>query len=316
MEKDHMLTQSQKAGYVAVMGRPNVGKSTLVNAMLNQKIAAVSPRPQTTRRRQLGIFTIEKAQVVFIDTPGIHRPRHKLGEWMVEEAKETLEDSDVILFLVDASLPPQEEDQLLASILRTLKQPTPILLILNKVDLISQEEVQDRQEAYQALLPHSMVESGQVQAFPVSAARGDRRDELLAKIIALLPEGEPFYPEDQVTDLYEREIAADLIREAALIHLREEVPHGIAVRIDEYTERDERTNYIRATLFVERETHKGIVIGQAGSMLKKIGTSARKEIEAMSGRKVFLELKVKVRKNWRDDEDSMQWLGFKHEKSK
>jgi GTP-binding protein Era len=298
------------------MGRPNVGKSTLINALLGQKVAAVSPRPQTTRRRQLGILTLENAQVIFVDTPGVHRPKHKLGEWMVGEAKATLEDGDLILFVVDAGQEPTEEDVILAGLLGDLKQPAPVLLVLNKIDLASNEQLAARQAAFLSLLPGPLKESGRVETQPISATRGDHRLDLLAKIIERLPRGAPFYPEGQVTDLYEREIAADLIREAALIHLREEVPHGINVRIDEFTERNEHGAFISATIFVERDSHKAIVIGQGGSMLKKIGTAARREIEAMSERKVFLELRVKVRKNWRDDEKALQWFGFKFEKSK
>jgi GTP-binding protein Era len=306
--------QSYQAGFVAVMGRPNVGKSTLINALLGQKIAAVSPRPQTTRRRQLGILTRQNAQVIFVDTPGIHRPKHKLGEWMVEEAKATLEDADLILFVVDANQDPTEEDHILAGMLADLKQPAPILLILNKIDQISEEQLSARRLAYLSLLPDAQQQAGRVEVQPVSAARGDHQLDLLAQIIARMPQGEPFYPEGQITDLYEREIAADLIREAALIHLRDEVPHGINVRIDEFTERNEHGAYIAATIFVEREGHKAIVIGQGGGMLKKIGTTARQEIEAMSERKVFLELRVKVRKNWRDNEQALKWFGYKFEK--
>ncbi len=310
------ISATYRAGFVGVMGKPNVGKSTLVNALLGQKIAAVSPRPQTTRRRQLGILTREDAQVIFVDTPGVHQPKHRLGEWMVGEARAALEDCDLVLFLVDASQEPGEEDRILAGLIEQMKQPAPVLLALNKIDLISGELLERRREAYLALLPRAMIDSGRVTALPVSAARGDGLLDLLARIIAQLPPGEAFYPEEQVTDLYEREIAADLIREAALIHLRDEVPHGILVRVDEYTERGEKGAYIAATLFVERESHKSIVIGQGGAMLKKIGTAARQEIEAMSGRKVFLELRVKVRKNWRNDEQALKSFGFKFEKAK
>ncbi len=314
MEKNQL--EGYKAGFIAVMGRPNVGKSTLINTLLGQKVAAVSPRPQTTRRRQVGILTLERAQVVFVDTPGIHRPKHKLGEWMVQEAEETLEDCNLILFLVDASQEPHDDDRLLANLLGKRKEVTPIFLVLNKIDLISNDLQEERQKVFLSLLPDSMVTSGQARALPVSATRGDGRTGLLEEILERLPESEPFYPEGQITDLYEREIAADLIREAALIHLRDEVPHGINVRIDEFTERGEGGAYIAATVFVERETHKGIVIGQGGAMLKKIGTAARQEIEAMSGRKVFLELRVKVRKNWRDNEQALKWFGFKFRKTK
>ena len=283
------------------MGRPNVGKSTLVNALLGQKVAAVSPRPQTTRRRQLGILTTEHAQIVFIDTPGVHQPKHKLGEGMNADARQALEHSDLVLFLVDAAEPPTEEDQLLAGWLAEIGRPEKVLLVLNKLDAITPEVLAERQAAYQSLLPG-------VEVLAISATRGDEREALLARMAARLPEGTPFYPDEQITDLYERDIAADLVREACLIFLRDEVPHGIAVRIDEYQERGEQGAYIVATLFVERESHKGIVIGQNGGMLKKIGSAARREIEAMSGRKVFLELRVKVRKNWRDDEKMVRQM--------
>lgn len=295
--------QEYKAGYVAVMGRPNVGKSTLVNALLGQKIAAVTPRPQTTRKRQMGILTLDDAQVVFVDTPGVHQPKHKLGESMNQEALDTLQDSDLILFVVDVSQPPDGEDRLLANRLTELKRPIPVLLILNKADLLTPDQLPGQQTAYQILAP---------QAVPVviSALQGDNLAGLLGEILSRLPQGAPFFPEGQVTDLYERDLAADLIREAALNILRDEVPHGIAIRIDQFTERGEQGAYIEATLFVERESHKPILIGQGGSMLKKIGTAARAEIESMSGRKVFLQLKVKVRKNWRDDEHVLRRFGF------
>jgi GTPase len=297
-----------KSGYVAVMGRPNVGKSTLINALMGQKIAAVSSKPQTTRRRQLGILTLSNAQIVFVDTPGVHQARNKLGETMNQKARETLEDADLILFLVDASQTPGEEDRILAEMLNSLKRPSPMILVLNKVDQIKGDELNEQQEAYLQLLPVETAEAA--LALAVSALMGTNIDRLVSEIVVRLPEGEPYYPADQITDLYEREIAADLIREASLIHLREEVPHGITVRIDEFTERGEQGAFIAATIFVERESHKGIVIGQKGDMLKKIGSSARQEIERMSERKVFLQLKVKVRKNWRNDEKILRWFGY------
>ena len=294
-----------RSGFVAVMGRPNVGKSTLINALLGQMIAAVSPRPQTTRSQQLGILSREDAQIIFVDTPGLHRPRHKLGEYMNQNAIEALENTDLILFMVDGSVtPPHEEDHILTKILHEIPSPPPVILAINKIDLLEKDQLQARQEEYLALYPAATP-------LLISATRGDQLDTLLDLLIASLPEGEPFYPEDQVTDLYERDIAADLIRAAALLHLRDEVPHAIAIRIDEYRERGDTGGYIAATLFVERESQKGIVIGQGGSMLKKIGTTARQEIEAMSGRKIFLELRVKVRKNWRNDPKALRRFGFK-----
>jgi GTP-binding protein Era len=284
-----------KAGFIAVMGRPNVGKSTLINALVGQKVAAVSPRPQTTRRRQEGIITTEDYQIIFVDTPGVHRPHNKLGEGMNLEAKAALEHCDLALFMVDGSRMPTDEDILLTSMLQSLVPPQRIILVLNKIDLIPKDKISEMENAYRELLPD-------VQVMAISATRGDNRQDLLDQIIQHLPDGEPFYPEEQVTDLYERDIAADLVREACLNNLHYEVPHGIVVRIDEYTERNEHGVYIEATIFVERESHKGIVIGMNGQMLKRIGTAARKEIEAMTGKKVFLQLRVKVRKNWRDDE--------------
>jgi GTPase len=303
---DNQPDHTHKAGYVAVMGRPNVGKSTLINALMGQKIAAVSPRPQTTRRTQLGILTQDDAQVVFIDTPGVHKARTKLGEAMVRTARDRLDDADLILFLVEADSEPLEEDRLLAEMLAEVKNPGPVLLALNKMDLVSTDQLDDSKKAYRELMPPDV----EVLEIPISALMGLNLDRLLEAILDRLPEGEPFYPDDQITDLYERDIAADLIREAALIHLRDEIPHGISVQISEFTERGENGAYIDALLYVERESHKPIVIGQKGEMLKKIGTTARQEIERMSGRKVFLNLKVKVRKNWRNDEKILRWFGY------
>ena len=296
------------AGYVAVMGRPNVGKSTLINALLGQKIAAVSPRPQTTRHQQLGILTLEDAQIIFIDTPGLHNPHHKLGERMNREASNAIKNCDLILFIVDINkFPPHQEDLILIYLVNELKSPPPIILAMNKVDILKskhdQENIFHHAKAYQDLLPKA-------QAIQISALTGENLDLLIDTITQSLPQGEPYYPEDQITDLYERDIAADLIREAALIHLKDEVPHAIAIRIDEYTERNEYTVYIAATIFVEKESQKGIVIGKGGQMLKKIGSSARREIESMSGKKVFLQLRVKVRKNWRNDENTLKNFGF------
>lgn len=285
------------------MGRPNVGKSTLVNALLQQKIAAVSPRPQTTRKRQMGILTTDRMQAIFLDTPGVHQPLHKLGENMNQEALDALQESDAIIFLVDASQPPQAEDQMLADQIGVARRSKPTLLALNKIDRLPADSLQARQEAFEALL--SATES-----LPISATRGDNLERLIQILTDWLPEGPPFFPEDQITDLYERDIIADLIREAALNMLRDEVPHGIAVRIDQFLEREDSGAYIEATMFVERESHKGIAIGQNGSMLKKIGMAARLGFEATTGRKIFLRLRVKVRKNWRDDDKVLRAFGF------
>lgn len=291
-------------GFVSVMGRPNVGKSTLINALMGQKIAAVSPRPQTTRHNQLGILTTEETQIIFIDTPGLHKPHHKLGRYMNQEAAFTLEDGDLILFLVDASQnPPHEEDHILVDLLTEVKNPPPIIMAINKIDRLSSDEINERIDIYQELIPSAQV-------LPISATSRQGLDLLLETLKGQLPEGDYFYPKDQITDLYEKEIAADLIREAALLQLRDEVPHAIAVRIDEFTERGDHGAYIGATLFVERDSQKGIVIGKEGKMLKRIGSTARQEIEKMSGRKIYLKLRIKVRKNWRNDETSLRRFGY------
>jgi GTP-binding protein Era len=297
------------SGFVAVIGRPNAGKSTLVNAFLGQKVAAVSPRPQTTRRRQMGILTTPESQIVFVDTPGLHEPRRKLGEFLNQEAEEAMQGVDVILWIVDAQDGPGEEDRRIAAQLVQMRRRPTLFVALNKIDLIRLEQVPVKLAACAELVTGA-------EFFPISATRGNGIAELLKSLAAQMPQREAEFDEDQITDFYEREIAADLIREACLLNLREEIPHGIDIRIDEFTERGERGAYIAATVFVERESHKGIVIGEGGSMLKKIGSSARSEIEAMSGRKVFLELRVKVEKDWRDDESQLRRFGYKLEPKK
>jgi len=292
------------AGFISVMGRTNVGKSTLINALLGQKIAAVSPRPQTTRQQQLGILTTDEAQLVFVDTPGLHQPHHKLGKYMNLEAADALDDADLILFVVDITqTPPHKEDHILVDLLGELDASPKVILAINKVDRISDDEISERTAKYQSLVPAAL-------AIPISASRGDGLVTLLDALKQQIPEGTPFYPPDQVTNLYEREIAADLIRATALVHLDDEVPHAIAIRIDEYTERGDHGAYIRATLIVERDSQKGIVIGEKGRMIKRIGSHARKQIENMSGRKVYLQLRVKVRKNWRNNENALRQFGF------
>ena len=298
-----------RSGFIAILGKPNVGKSTLVNALLGQKIAAVSPRPQTTRRRQLGILTLPDAQLVFVDTPGVHAPKHKLGQFFNQEAEEALDGVDVVLFLVDASLEPDDEDRQAASLLWGLRRRPDLILGLNKIDKVPASAMESVRAAYQVLVP-------EIPALAFSAASHQGLKELLEALTARLPVRPAEFPEEQITDLYEREIAVELIREAALVFLQQEVPHALAVRMDEFSERENGNAYIAATLLVEHDSQKGIVIGEKAAMLKKIGSAARMEIEAMSGRKVFLELRVKVDKDWRDDENALRRLGYKIKKKK
>ncbi|MCE5207759.1 MAG: GTPase Era [Chloroflexi bacterium] len=298
-----MEEKAYKSGFVALLGRPNAGKSTLLNYFLQQKIAAVSPRPQTTRRRQLGILTTEDMQIIFMDTPGVHRAVHKLGEYMNEEALATLEDADVLLWLFDLTEPMNEDDEILSENMQKVSKLPPVILLMNKVDLVTPVQAAQRQAEYQRLMPGAPIEL-------ISSKRGDGIPGLLKDVEELLPKGPHYYEEDQITDLYEREIAIDLIRAAALIHLRDEVPHEMAVRLEDYEDRSGKAAYISATLLVNRETHKGIVIGKEGAMLKTIGSEARKQIEELTGRKVFLELHVKVSKNWRDNPELLGKLGY------
>lgn len=304
------LSTGFRSAFVAIIGRPNVGKSTLVNALLGQKIAAVSPKPQTTRKRQLGILTTEDAQLVFVDTPGIHNPRHKLGTFLNQEAAQALEGVDIVLWLVEIPARPQEEDERIASLLNRVPRRIPVVLAANKIDLVGEDVLSARLEAYLGLLKR------EAQVISISATENRYLDRLLELLISLAPTRPPEYDEEQVTDAYERDIAADLIREACLLRLRDEVPHGVGVRVDEFAERENGMLYIAATVFVERESQKGIVIGEGGKMLKQIGSEARKEIEAMGGRPVFLELRVKVLKDWRNNEDALRRLGYKIDRKK
>ncbi len=296
------LPPGYRSGFVAVIGRPNVGKSTLMNRYVGQKVAIVSPKPQTTRRRILGIHTDERAQIIFVDTPGIHKPLHKLGEIMVETATRTIPDADVILFLVDVSVPPTEEDRQIAELLRA-EARVPILLVLNKMDLLPPEKVKPHTEAYFALVDHA-------DWMMISATEGTNTDKLLELIVQYLPEGPQYYPAEQITDQTERAIAAELIREAVLHHTYEEVPHAVEVTVEEWEERRPDLTFISANIYVEKESQKGIIIGAKGRMLKRIGQTARRELERFLGHKVYLELWVKVRPKWRKDEKALRWFGY------
>lgn len=295
-----------KSGYVALLGKPNVGKSTLLNHYLGQKIAAVSYKPQTTRRRQLGILTLEAAQIIFVDTPGLHSGGYKLSEFINEEARYALMDADLILFIVDASQMPDEEDRQLAEEVAQKAGKTHKLLVMNKIDRVDPDTAELYQKAYETLLEFD-------DRIRISAISAAGREALLDRIIELLPEGPKYFSDEQITSTNEREIAEDLIRASALSFLHDEVPYGIYVRVDDYKIRENDMLYVHATMMVERDSHKGIVIGKGGRMIKKISTAAREEIEEMSGNPVFLELKVKVEKNWRNDPNFLSRYGLNHE---
>ena len=300
---DQETLSEHRSGYVALLGKPNVGKSTLVNALIGQKIAAVTSKAQTTRRRQLGILSTDAYQAIFTDTPGLHQERTKLGRLMNEDALKALEDADIVWLILDISQAIDEDDRHLINTLKSTAKKVPLWALLNKQDIAdASAEKQVRQRLAESL--------PEVPIYSISAREQAGLDILKSDLSAALPLGPPFYDPEQITDLYERQIAADLIRESALNLLRDEVPHGIAVRIDEYIERGESGARINATLFVEKESHRGIVLGRKGSQIKAIGTQARKEIERMSGRKIYLELRVKLRKNWRNDEAVLNRFGY------
>ena len=309
-----------RSGFVAVIGRPNVGKSTLVNRFVGQKVAIVSPRPQTTRSRILGILTREDVQVIFVDTPGLHRPRHKLGQAMVATATRAIPDADVVLFLVDVSVPPTGEDRMIAGLIQEQTQ-APVVLVLNKMDLLPAEKVKPHTQSYWALChdllppaPPLIPPTGERMAaggwMMTVATEGVNLDKLLDMVIAALPEGPRYYPGDQVTDQTEREIAAELVREQVLRFTREEVPHAVAVVVEEFKERENNVVYIAANIYVERDSQKGILIGRGGRMLRRIGAAARQEIERMVGGRVYLDLWVKVSKNWRRDPRRVRRMGY------
>jgi GTP-binding protein Era len=301
-EIDDEIPDDFRAGFVGVIGKPNVGKSTLMNAILGEKLAITSPKPQTTRDRQLGILTLPAAQAIFVDTPGIHKARNKLGEYMVGKAKAAIPDADLILFLVDVSEPPGRADEIIAQMLGSISE-TPIILVLNKIDLIGGDQLAEHAAAFQALAPDAQP------AF-VSAVHGDGVDELVDELVKALPEGPPFYPADQLTDTHLRDNAAEIIREKVLYLYEQEIPHSVAVLVDEFKERSEDMTYIRATVVVERDSQKGILIGQGGQSLKRLGQLARPDLEELVGTRVYLDLWVKVWKNWRKNESMLRRLGY------
>jgi GTP-binding protein Era len=298
------VPQGHRSGYVALIGRPNVGKSTLLNALMQQKIAIVTPRPQTTRTRQLGIFTEPHYQMIFMDTPGIiAQPRHKLDEYMHGAALETLSDADVLLWLVDCSERPGEGDRAIAGRLSQYVEDKTVILALNKIDLLAAADVLSHTEAYRALIPKA-------QWIHISALNQDGLPTLMEMLVAALPEGPRYYPTEQISDTFERDIAAELIREQVMLQLQDEIPYGAAVEVIEFKERPNRMTYVSANIYVERESHKGIVIGAGGAQLRQLGAAARQQIEEMVGGKVFLELWVKVEPKWRRDEQLLRRFGY------
>ncbi len=292
-----------RSGFVAVVGRPNVGKSALVNRVLGQKIAIVSPKPQTTRSRLLGILTQAQAQVIFMDTPGIHTPQHRLGELMVSTAARSIPDADLVLWVVNVAVPPRGLDRQVAAMLTPLPRTVPVFLALNKCDLLGPECNDERVEAYQSLAPRAAP-------WLVSALRGDEVAGLVAAIIEALPPGPRYYPEEQITDQQERFVVAELVREQVLLQLEQEVPHAVAVLVEEFKERSEDLVYISATIYVERDGQKAIVLGKDGQMLKRIGQGARQSIEALVGKRAYLDLWVKVRPKWRNGDAELRRLGY------
>lgn len=291
-----------KSGFVTLIGRPNVGKSTLMNRLIGQKIAITSNKPQTTRNRIQTVYTDERGQIVFLDTPGIHKAKNKLGEYMVNVAERTLKEVDVVLWLVEPTTFIGAGEQHIAAQLKTVK--TPIVLVINKVDTIKKEEILKFIDAYKDICCFADI-------VPVSALKGQNTDTVLDVIYKYLPYGPAFYDEDTVTDQPQRQIVAEMIREKALRSLNEEIPHGIAVTIEKMKERPGgKVVDIEATIICERDSHKGIIIGKGGAMLKKIGSAARFEIEKMMEMKVNLQLWVKVRKDWRDSDLFIKNFGY------
>lgn len=301
-----MHEQQKKSGFVTLIGRPNVGKSTLMNHLIGQKIAITSRKPQTTRNRIQTVYTDDRGQIIFLDTPGIHKAKNKLGEYMVKAAERTVNEVDLVMWLVEPSTFIGAGERHIAEQLKLVK--TPIILVINKIDTIkNQEEILTFIAAYKDICEFAEI-------VPVSALKEKNTDLLTELIFKYLPEGPQFYDEDTVTDQPMRQIASELIREKALRLLNEEIPHGIAVTIEKMTERDQVIMDIEATIVCERDSHKGIIIGKGGGMLKKIGTEARKEIEHLLGMKVNLQLWVKVRKEWRDNDLLMKNYGYTPDK--
>lgn len=293
---------SFKSGFISIIGRPNVGKSTFLNHVVGQKIAIMSDKPQTTRNKVQGVVTTDDAQMIYIDTPGIHKPKHKLGDFMVKVARNTLGEVDIIMFMVNAEEKIGPGDRFILEMLKNTE--TPVFLIINKIDLVHPDRLLEIINSYKS-------EYDFAEIVPISALKGNNTDRLLETLKRYLPEGPKYYPEDQVTDHPERFIISEFIREKVLHATREEIPHSIAVVIEKIDREEKRDMVnIMATIIVERDSQKGIVIGKQGALLKEIGTKARRDIEMLLGSKVFLELWVKVQKDWRNTPGRLKEFGF------
>ncbi|MFZ5626340.1 MAG: GTPase Era [Bacillota bacterium] len=294
-----------RSGFVAIVGRPNVGKSTLMNSVVGEKVAIMSDKPQTTRNKIRCIYTTDSAQVIFVDTPGIHKPKHRLGEVLNQAALSTLKEVDAILFVVEAAAQPGPGDKFIIEHLA--KVNTPVVLVVNKIDqLPDKQAVLPIIEAYRDLLPFAEI-------VPVSALYRDNLDRLVEVLINYLPEGPMYYPPDMVTDHPERFIVAEIIREKILHLTRDEVPHSVAVEVEEMKERSSNLVYVRANIYVERESQKGIIVGHQGRMLKQVGQLARQDLENLLGSKLYLDLWVKVKKDWRNREQILRQFGYREE---
>lgn len=291
-----------KSGFVAVVGRPNVGKSTLINALIGDKIVIVSDKAQTTRNRIICVYTDEEKQIVFMDTPGIHKPKHKLGEFMVDAAIESLKEIEAVLFVVAGNEKRGPGDNFILEQLKKVK--VPVFLVINKIDTLEREDILKTIVTYQEAYPFAGI-------IPISAKEKDNLDEVLKVLTEVLPEGPQYFLEDMITDQPERLIIADIVREKILLKTRDEVPHAIAVDVDEMKTRDDGMTYVRATIYCERDSQKGIIIGKRGAMLREIGGEARADIERLLATKVYLDLWVKVKKDWRNKSGMLSELGYK-----
>jgi len=292
-----------KCGFVTIIGRPNVGKSTLLNQILGQKIVITTDKAQTTRKRIKGILTDEHGQIIFVDTPGIHRPLNKLGEFLMDEAKVAIPDADLVLFLVDGSEPAGKGDKwIVENLLKECK--IPVILVMNKVD-----KVKNQQKVEENLISYKLMFSENIPVLKISAKTGRNKDTLLSNILKKLPEGDKLYPDDIITEESMRSVTEEIIREKILLNTQDEIPHSVAITIDKYQELED-IDKIYATIYCEQKSQKGILIGKGGALLKKIGTEARLELESITEKKVFLALEVKVEKDWRKKDKLLKNFGY------